>query len=156
VEIASVVEKGRKIAAAMMEVAEADVEFARQRFLVKGTDRSIGLFEAAAAAVGNGLPSDLREPLVGICDQVMSIPSFAYTFGACEVEVDPETGGATSWSHRVDKNGSPPTTSAPVCDWTREVKAASISLSVPAFRTCSCTPFARAASCASTMLRGVF
>jgi carbon-monoxide dehydrogenase large subunit len=85
-------EKGRKIAAAMMEVAEADVEFARQRFLVKGTDRSIGLFEAAAAAAGNGLPPDLRGPLVGICDQVMSIPSFAYTFAACEVEVDPETG----------------------------------------------------------------
>jgi carbon-monoxide dehydrogenase large subunit len=75
-----------------MEVAEADVEFARQRFLVKGTDRSIGLFEAAAAAAGNGLPPDLRGPLVGICDQVMSIPSFAYTFAACEVEVDPETG----------------------------------------------------------------
>src|SRR5439155_19164034 len=30
-----IVQKGRKIAAAMMEVAEADVEFARQRFLVK-------------------------------------------------------------------------------------------------------------------------
>ena len=87
-----IVEKGRKIAAAMMEVAEADVEFARQRFLVKGTDRSIGLFEAATAAAGNGLPPDLRGPLVGICDQVMSIPSFAYTFAACEVEVDPATG----------------------------------------------------------------
>src|SRR5271163_4790557 len=61
-----IVEKGRKIAAAMMEVAEADVEFARQRFLVKGTDRSIGLFEAAAAAAGNGLPPDLCGPLVGI------------------------------------------------------------------------------------------
>jgi carbon-monoxide dehydrogenase large subunit len=86
-----IVEKGRKIAAAMMEVAEADVEFARQRFLVKGTDRLIGLFEAAAAAAGNGLPPDLRGPLVGICDQVMSIPSFAYTFAACEVELDPAT-----------------------------------------------------------------
>jgi carbon-monoxide dehydrogenase large subunit len=54
-----IVEKGRSIAAAMLEVAEQDVEFARQRFVVKGTDRSIGLFEAAAAAVGNGIPADL-------------------------------------------------------------------------------------------------
>src|SRR5205814_6536320 len=58
-----IVEKGRRIAAAMLEVAEADVEFAQQRFLVKGTDRSVGLFEAAAAALGSDLPADLRAPL---------------------------------------------------------------------------------------------
>ena len=29
---------------------------------------------------------------MGICDQVMSVPSFAYTSAVCEVEVDPETG----------------------------------------------------------------
>ncbi|MGC2415484.1 MAG: xanthine dehydrogenase family protein molybdopterin-binding subunit [Stellaceae bacterium] len=87
-----VVEKGRRIAAAMLEVAADDVEFARQRFLVKGTDRSVGLFEAAAAALGDGVPPELRGPLRGICDQVMSLPSFAYTCAMCEVEVDPETG----------------------------------------------------------------
>ncbi len=87
-----IVEKGRRIAAAMLEVAEDDVEFARQRFLVKGTDRSVGLFEAAAAALGDGVPPELRGPLMGICDQVMSLPSFAYTCAMCEVEVDPETG----------------------------------------------------------------
>jgi carbon-monoxide dehydrogenase large subunit len=88
-----IVEKGRRIAAAMLEVAEADVEYARQRFLVKGTDRFVGLFEAAAAALGTDLPPDLRGPLTGISDQVMSLPSFAYTCAVCEVEVDPETGG---------------------------------------------------------------
>jgi carbon-monoxide dehydrogenase large subunit len=87
-----IVEKGRGIAAAMLEVAEADIEFARQRFLVKGTDRSVGLFEAAAAALGSDLPADLRGPLSGISDQVMSLPSFAYICAVCEVEVDPETG----------------------------------------------------------------
>jgi carbon-monoxide dehydrogenase large subunit len=87
-----IVEKGRRIAAAILEVAEADVEFARQRFIVKGTDRSIGLFEAAAAALGTDLPPDLGGPLIGISDQVMSLPSFAYTSAVCEVEVDPETG----------------------------------------------------------------
>ena len=87
-----IVEKGRRIAAALLEVAEEDVEFASQRFTVKGTDRSIGLFEAAATAAGNDLPADLRGPLIGICDQVMSLPSFPYTCAVCEVEVDPETG----------------------------------------------------------------
>ena len=41
--------KGRRIAA-MLEVAEEDAELARQHFVVKGTDRFVGLFEAAAAA----------------------------------------------------------------------------------------------------------
>ncbi len=87
-----IVEKGRRIAAAMLEVAVADVEFARQRFHVAGTDRSVGLFDAAAAALGSDLPADLRGKLMGISDQVMSLPSFAYTSAVCEVEVDPETG----------------------------------------------------------------
>ena len=87
-----VVEKGRRIAAAMLEVAEEDLEFARQRFVVKGTDRSVGIFETAAAALESHLPADLQGPLMGISDQVMSLPSFAYTCAVCEVEVDPETG----------------------------------------------------------------
>jgi aerobic carbon-monoxide dehydrogenase large subunit len=88
-----IVEKGRRIAATMLEVAEADVEFVRQRFIVKGTDRSVDLFEAAAAvALGSRVPPDLRGPLMGVCDQVMSLPSFAYTCAVCEVEVDPDTG----------------------------------------------------------------
>ena len=87
-----IVEKGRRIAAAMLEVSEPDVEFARQFFVVKGTDRSIGLFEAAAAALGDAVPLELRGTLTGVADQVMSIPSYAYTCAVCEVEIDPETG----------------------------------------------------------------
>ncbi|MBV9686169.1 MAG: xanthine dehydrogenase family protein molybdopterin-binding subunit [Alphaproteobacteria bacterium] len=87
-----VVEKGRRIAGAMLEVAEEDIEFGRQRFVVKGTDRSVGLFETAAAALDSRIPADLRGPLIGISDQVMSLPSFAYTCAVCEVEIDPETG----------------------------------------------------------------
>jgi carbon-monoxide dehydrogenase large subunit len=87
-----VVEKGRRIAAAMLEVADEDLEFAMQRFVVKGTDRSVGIFETAAAALESHLPADLQGPLMGISDHVMSLPSFAYTCAVCEVEVDPETG----------------------------------------------------------------
>ena len=88
----AIVDKGRRIAGAMLEAAEEDIEFAQQRFVIKGTDRGIGLFEIAAAARGDGIPSDLRGPLMGISDETMSIPSYAYTCAVCEVEVDPETG----------------------------------------------------------------
>ncbi|MGE0260443.1 MAG: xanthine dehydrogenase family protein molybdopterin-binding subunit [Alphaproteobacteria bacterium] len=87
-----VVEQGRRVAAALLEVAEADIEFARGNFVVKGTDRSIGLFEIAAAASSEAVPPELRGGLTGVADQVMSIPSYAYTAAVCEVEIDPETG----------------------------------------------------------------
>jgi carbon-monoxide dehydrogenase large subunit len=88
----AIVDKGRRIAGAMLEAAEQDIEFAHQRFVIKGTDRGAGLFEVAAAALGDRIPSDLRGPLMGISDETMSIPSYAYTCAVCEVEVDPETG----------------------------------------------------------------
>src|SRR5215831_17509325 len=50
---------------------------------------------------------------------------------------------ATSWSRWLAKNGSAPITSAPTCAWLRVLKAASISLSVPAFRIRRCTSFVR-------------
>src|ERR1700747_3546372 len=88
----AMVDKGRRIAGAMLEAAEQDIEFARGRFVVKGTDRGIGLFEVAAGALGDSIPSDLRGPLMAVSDETMSIPSYAYTSAVCEVEVDPETG----------------------------------------------------------------
>jgi aerobic carbon-monoxide dehydrogenase large subunit len=78
--------------AAMLEVSETDVEFRAPRFVVKGTDRSIGLFQTAAAALSDAVPPELRGTLAGIGDQVMSIPSYAYTCAVCEVEIEPETG----------------------------------------------------------------
>ena len=88
----AIVDKGRRIAGAILEAAEQDIEFAQQRFVIKGTDRGVGLFEVAAAALGDRIPSDLRGPLMGVSDETMSIPSYAYTCAVCEVEVDPETG----------------------------------------------------------------
>ena len=47
---------------------------------------------------------------------------------------------ATSCSRWLKKSKLPPTRSAPACRWTRLVKAAWISLSVPALRILSCNP----------------
>jgi len=87
-----VVARGTRIAAWLLEAAEADIVFAAGRFGVKGTDRSVGLFEAAAAALSSGAPEALRGPLAGDCDETVSVPSFPYGCAVCEVEVDPETG----------------------------------------------------------------
>ena len=75
------IEKGKKIAANLLEAAEADIEFARRRFTVKGTDRSIDLFEAAKHGA-----------VAAIYDETTPLPSFAYGCAVCEVEVDAETG----------------------------------------------------------------
>jgi carbon-monoxide dehydrogenase large subunit len=88
----AIVDKGRQIAGAMLEASEDDIEFAHQRFVIKGTDRGVGLFEVAAAASGDRIPDELRRPLMAASDETMSVPSYAYTFAVCEVEVDPETG----------------------------------------------------------------
>ncbi len=76
-----IVEKGKRIAAGLLEAAAGDIEFARGRFTVKGTDRSVGLFEAAGAA-----------PLAGAHDETTPLPSYPYGCAVCEVEIDPETG----------------------------------------------------------------
>ncbi|HUG36383.1 MAG TPA: molybdopterin cofactor-binding domain-containing protein, partial [Candidatus Limnocylindrales bacterium] len=87
-----IVEKGRRIAAWLLEAAAADIELSRGRFAVKGTDRSVGLFEAAAAVLRPEAPEAVRGPLAGTSDETMSIPSFPFGSAVCEVEVDPETG----------------------------------------------------------------
>jgi carbon-monoxide dehydrogenase large subunit len=90
-----IVEKGKAIAAWVLEAAGADIEFEAGRFRVKGTDRSIHLFEAAAAAQRADAPEAIRGPLDGLCDEANPRPSFPYGTAVCEVEVDPETGHVT-------------------------------------------------------------
>jgi carbon-monoxide dehydrogenase large subunit len=88
-----IVAKGRRIAAHRLEAAEADIEFAGGRFTVAGTDRSLDLFEAAAAARDDrSLPEELRGQLAGIGEVISQAASFPHGFHVCEVEIDPETG----------------------------------------------------------------
>jgi aerobic carbon-monoxide dehydrogenase large subunit len=87
-----IVDRGSRIAAWRLEADPADIEFAAQRFRVKGTDRSLGLFEVAAAALRSDAPDALRGLLEAACDETDSTPSFPYGCAVCEVEVDAETG----------------------------------------------------------------
>ncbi len=88
-----IIERGRRIAGHMLEAAADDVEFASGRFTIKGTDRSIAIFDVARAAEENdGLSEDLRGPLFGDCTEKMQVPGYPYGAQVCEVEVDPDTG----------------------------------------------------------------
>jgi carbon-monoxide dehydrogenase large subunit len=87
-----IVDKGRRIAAWLLEAAPADIGFAAGKFSVRGTDRSVDLFATAVAAQRADAPEDCRGPLDGICDESSDVPSFPYGCAVCEVEVDPETG----------------------------------------------------------------
>jgi aerobic carbon-monoxide dehydrogenase large subunit len=89
---ALVVERGKKAAGHLLEVAEADIEFANGRFTIAGTDRSIGIMELAErlrqGTIPEGVPSSLD-----VDHATKEIPStFPNGCHVAEVEIDPETG----------------------------------------------------------------
>ena len=77
-----IIAKGTRLAAEQLEAAEADIAFADGRFIVKGTDRSVGLVELAAK----------RGPIADAGDVNSRVGSYPYGWHVCEVEIDPETG----------------------------------------------------------------
>jgi carbon-monoxide dehydrogenase large subunit len=87
-----VIDKGKKIAAHLLEAAEEDVVFDQGKFHVKGApDKSKALGEVAFAAYGQ-LPSGMEQGLEAV--SYFEPPNFVWPFGThiCVVEVDPETG----------------------------------------------------------------
>ena len=89
----AVVDKATKIAGHVLEADQADIAFAEGRFTVKGTDRSISLFEVArAAAERTDLPDELRGPLAAESDEMIRGAGFPFGCAICEVEIDPDTG----------------------------------------------------------------
>jgi aerobic carbon-monoxide dehydrogenase large subunit len=88
------IDKGRKIAAHMMEAAVPDVAFADGRFRISGTDRSVGIAAVAMESFHSArLPGDVE---TGFTERANFGPADPATFpsGAhlCEVEIDAETG----------------------------------------------------------------
>lgn len=89
-----VIEKAKKIAAHMLEVGEADVEFEEGQFRVKGApSRQVSLGDVTLQAyLAWNLPPGVEPALEG---QAFYDPSnFTYSFGThiCQVEVDRDTG----------------------------------------------------------------
>ena len=95
--IDKVVSKGKKIAAHLLEVSEADIEFESGQFTVAGTDRAVPFAQIALAAyVPHNYPIDTVEP--GLDETACYDPTnFTYPAGAhiAEVEIDRDTGAVT-------------------------------------------------------------
>ena len=88
-----IIEKGKKIAAHILEAAEGDVEFAKGTYRVVGTDRTVSLIEVAKASfVRRRIPVDMEHGLSEIAAFSPEIPNFPTGCHLCEVEIDPETG----------------------------------------------------------------
>jgi carbon-monoxide dehydrogenase large subunit len=89
-----VVEKGRKIAAHILEASSEDIEFVDGAYRIAGTDKQLTFGEVAFAAyVPHNYPFDELEP--GLEETAFYDPAnFTYPAGTyvCEVEIDPETG----------------------------------------------------------------
>ncbi|MBV8334672.1 MAG: molybdopterin-dependent oxidoreductase, partial [Alphaproteobacteria bacterium] len=92
-----VVSKGKKIAAHLLEAAEADIEFEDSRFTVAGTDRTVPFAQIALAAyVPHNYPIETVEP--GLDETAFYDPTnFTYPAGThiAEVEIDRDTGAVT-------------------------------------------------------------
>jgi carbon-monoxide dehydrogenase large subunit len=89
-----VIEKGKQIASYALEASPGDIEFKAGRFVIAGTDRSIGVLELAAKlragmTLPDGVPTSLD--VDHITDE--ALPS-AFPNGChiAEVEIDPDTG----------------------------------------------------------------
>jgi carbon-monoxide dehydrogenase large subunit len=88
-----VLAKGRKIAAHLLEAAEADLAFEDGRFRVAGTDRAVTLVQVARAAFQPAqLPPGLEPGLYETGTFAPSQDTWPNGCHVCEVEVDPETG----------------------------------------------------------------
>ncbi|WP_291296154.1 xanthine dehydrogenase family protein molybdopterin-binding subunit [Elioraea sp.] len=88
-----IIARGRRIAAHLLEAAEADIAFDSGTFRVAGTDRALRIEDVARAAYTAGKLPKGEE--MGLAADVVLTPDEATFPNGChvaEVEIDPETG----------------------------------------------------------------
>ncbi|TCT11284.1 carbon-monoxide dehydrogenase large subunit [Tepidamorphus gemmatus] len=89
-----VIEKGKRIAAHILEASVDDIVFENATFKVAGTDKELGWVQMSLAAhVPANYPLDQMEPCIEETT-FYDPPNFTFPNGVfvCEVEVDPDTG----------------------------------------------------------------
>ncbi len=88
-----VIAKGKRIAAHLLEAAEADLMFDEGRFRVTGTDRAVTIVQVARAAFQPAqLPPGLEPGLYETGTFVPKQDTWPNGCHVCEVEIDPDTG----------------------------------------------------------------
>ncbi len=88
-----VIARGKKIAAHLLETAEADLAFEAGKYFVAGTDQSIGLIDVAKASFLPGkLPRGTEMGLFETGTYDGGVPTYPNGCHVCEVEIDETTG----------------------------------------------------------------
>ena len=88
-----IIEKGKKIAAHILEAAETDIEFDDGNFKVAGTDRAVSLQDVARTSYQpTKLPTDIEIGLFATDTFNPGTPCFPNGCHVVEIEIDPETG----------------------------------------------------------------
>jgi carbon-monoxide dehydrogenase large subunit len=77
--------KGKKVASALLEASESDIQYKNGGFEVVGTDRKISLFDTARRAREMGESLDSKEK----AEAPLTFPNGCHI---AEVEIDPDTG----------------------------------------------------------------
>jgi len=89
--IDALLEKGKRVAAMMLEASEDDIDYSAGNFAVVGTDRRLSLFEVAARAAElkrrGAIEEDLDTKVT--TDTPLTFPNGVHI---AEVEIDPDTG----------------------------------------------------------------
>ena len=86
-----VVEQAKAVAAKILEVAEADIQFSDGLFVTPKSNRRLNVFDIAKAmdenpALADGKPLQSKKTFTG------RIPAYPTGCAICEVEIDPDTG----------------------------------------------------------------
>src|SRR5476649_1011337 len=87
-----VIEKGKRAAAHLMEASEGDIEFAKGRFTIAGTDRSIDIIELAKRLRESKMPEGVPSSLDVDHNTTETPSTFPNGCHVSEVEIDPDTG----------------------------------------------------------------
>jgi carbon-monoxide dehydrogenase large subunit len=97
-----IVERGRRIAARLLEAAPEDIQLRDGRFIVAGTDKGVGLPEVARAAyVTRQLPPGMEPGFTETAAFTPPAVTFPNGCQVCEVEIDEATGVVHIVRHTV-------------------------------------------------------
>ncbi|MFP6690940.1 MAG: xanthine dehydrogenase family protein molybdopterin-binding subunit, partial [Alphaproteobacteria bacterium] len=88
-----IIEKGKQLAAHLLETSAADIRFEDGTFTVAGTDRSMDIMALAVAARDTAnLPDGMEPGLDERAQSEITDPTLPNGCHICEVEIDPSTG----------------------------------------------------------------
>src|SRR6185436_999031 len=91
-----IIDKGKQIAANLLEASAADIEFGDGQFRIVGTDRHVDLFDVAKAAKDPAkLPPGMEPGLDTTQVQNPAAATFPHGCHIAEIEIDPDSGITT-------------------------------------------------------------